>query len=460
MTFVSMVQNTGPAFDCSSVPGVGSGGTVTCYLATMASGATATFTLTTHIPSGSSGTEYQNMVTVSAATPDPNPENNTGIAIVRASSADVSINKTGPPSATAGGTIAWTIIITNNGPDTASGPSFTDPLPANTTFASLTQDNGPMANCSSPLQGQNGVVLCSFPSLGSGASAQFTLTANIASSVSNGTVINNTVTAASDNADSNTNNNTSTAPTTVNTSADVGVTKSDSPDPVTAGANLTYTIAVTNTGPSDAASVELSDSLPANTTFVSFITPAGWTRTDAVPVGGTGTIKATTPSLAVGATPIFTLVVKVNSNTPAATQLSNTATVSSTTPDNNESNSNQTATTTVNTSADVSVTKTDSPDPVIAGSNLTYTINVSNTGPSDASTLSFSDTLPAGTTLVSFSVPAGWTRTDVIPPGGTGTVTATAPTYAAGASGQFTLVVNVNANTPNNTVLSNTATVS
>jgi uncharacterized repeat protein (TIGR01451 family) len=456
MTYVSMVQNTGPAFNCSFVAP-----TVTCTLATMNSGESASFTLTTHIPSDTpAGTEYQNSVTVSSTTPDPNGINNTGLATVRASAADMGITKTGSATATAGGDIVWTITLTNGGPDSAAGAAFVDQLPVGTKFVSIIQNTGPAAVCSSPSQGQNGIVSCSIVSLSSeGGSAQFTINASVDSNVANATVINNTATASSDEADPNPNNNSSTFPTTINTSANLNVTKSDSPDPVNAGSNLSYTITVTNNGPSDAASVELSDLLPANTTFVSFTIPAGWTRTDSVPVGGTGTVKATRPALANGASAVFTLVVKVNSNTPAATQITNTAAASSSTADNNTENNQGTTTTVVGTSADISVTKTDSPDPVIPGSNVTYTITATNNGPSDAVTLNFSDTLPAGTTLVSFTVPGGWTRTDVIPAGGTGTVTATAASLASGASAQFTLVVNVGANTPTGTVLTNTASV-
>ncbi len=47
------------------------------------------------------------------------------------------------------------------------------------------------------------------------------------------------------------------------------------------------------------------------------------------------------------------------------------------------------------TGADLSITKTDSPDPVVADSPLTYTLTASNTGPSNASNVTVTDTLPA-----------------------------------------------------------------
>src|SRR5947199_1360632 len=106
------------------------------------------------------------------------------------------------------------------------------------------------------------------------------------SNTTNGTVINNSAVAASATTDTNNANNTGTAATTVQVQADLAVTKSDSPDPVVASQNLTYTINFVNNGPSDAQTVTVTDAVPANTTFVSAVvtTGTGWTVT-APPVG-------------------------------------------------------------------------------------------------------------------------------------------------------------------------------
>ena len=53
------------------------------------------------------------------------------------------------------------------------------------------------------------------------------------------------------------------------TSADLAITKEDFPDPVVAGAGLTYQVTITNNGPSTAADVLLEDSLPAEVSYLS-----------------------------------------------------------------------------------------------------------------------------------------------------------------------------------------------
>jgi uncharacterized repeat protein (TIGR01451 family) len=142
-------------------------------------------------------------------------------------------------------------------------------------------------------------------------------------------------------ADPSTANDTSTASTTVNPAADLAVTKAVSPDPVTAGQNLTYTLTVNNNGPSAAANAALNYAVPANTTFQSLTAPVGWSCTTPA-VGGTGAVHCGAASLASGATASFTLTV-----TAAGTTITNTATASSDTTDPNSANHSATATTAV-----------------------------------------------------------------------------------------------------------------
>jgi uncharacterized repeat protein (TIGR01451 family) len=127
--------------------------------------------------------------------------------------------------------------------------------------------------------------------------------------------------------------------TTVNAvpSADLSITKSDSPDPVTVGGSLTYTITVKNNGPSGATGVTMTDSLPGSVTFVS-ATPSQGNCT------GTATVTCSLGSLSNGGSATVTIVV-----TPTqAGGISNTATVGANEADPDTSNNSATQPTTVN----------------------------------------------------------------------------------------------------------------
>jgi uncharacterized repeat protein (TIGR01451 family) len=458
MTFVSIAQPSGPAFDCSSHPAVGAGGTVTCTINPLAAGAVATFTLTGHIPSGTaSGTTFSNTANVSSSTNDPNPDNNSSLFDLIVASSDLAITKTGPATANSGGTISWTITASNNGPDISQPTTFNDPLPAGTTFVSILQNTGPTFVCSDPGPGNNGSVSCSIGTIGqfaSGASAQFTLTANIDPSF-NGT-LSNTATITGPNADTKPNNNSATASTTVTSTADLAINKTG-PASANAGSNITYSLTLTNAGPSFAANVSLTDAVPANTTFVSESQTTGPTFSCVNPsVGGTGTITCTLASFANGGSATFSITVHISPG--ASGTVSNTANVSTTSTDPTPGNNSSTANTTVTQSADVSVVKAAAAS-AAAGSDLTYNITVTNNGPSNATTVAMNDTIPPNTTFVSESQPTGPPFICVNPPvGGTGTVSCSIATLTAGTSATFGIVVHFANATPVGPS-SNTATV-
>ncbi len=230
------------------------------------------------------------------------------------------------------------------------------------------------------------------------------------------------------------------SPLIAQTAADLSVTQADNPDPVAAGSSLVYTITVSNKGPDSADSATLSDPLPAGTTFQSLAAPAGWSCATPA-VGANGTVSCSIASFATGSG-IFTLTVGVDAGTANGTVLSNTVTVASASADPNPGDETAGADTTVVAStATVAITKTDSPDPVLAGANLTYTLTASNNGGSELESATVADTLPAGTTFVSLASPAGWTC--VTPAvGSPGTVTCDIAPWAPG-SAVFTLGVQV-----------------
>jgi uncharacterized protein (TIGR03437 family) len=123
-------------------------------------------------------------------------------------------------------------------------------------------------------------------------------------------------------------------------SADLSITKADSPDPVTIGLDVTYTLTVINNGAAVAQNVTVTDNLPSSVSFVSCV------ATDGGVCGGSGNNRTVTfVSLASGSSATITLVVTANG--PAGSTISNIATVSSATPDANLANNSATATTLV-----------------------------------------------------------------------------------------------------------------
>src|SRR4051812_31614812 len=166
------------------------------------------------------------------------------------------------------------------------------------------------------------------------------------------------------------------------------MSRAKSQDPVTAGNNLTYTLTVKNAGPSFARSVQVTDPVPGGTSYVS---------SDTGGMNVAGTVTWNLGDLAPGTT-VLHMTVQVDASRLA--NLSNTASVSSTTSDPDTTNNSATEATVVNTSADVQITKSDSPDPVTAGNNLTYTLTVKNAGPSFARSVQVTDPAPGGPSYV------------------------------------------------------------
>src|SRR6267143_1220021 len=201
--------------------------------------------------------------------------------------------------------------------------------------------------------------------------------------------------------------------------ADLSVTKVDTPDPVHTGSNLTYTITVSNNGPDAAANASWSDTLPAGTTFVSLPDISGWSCTTPAP-GDNGTVSCSNPSFAVGSS-VFTLTVRVDPNVAASSIISNTATVTSSTPDGNPGNESGTATTTALSPANITGNKTRSGGST-PGATFSYLIILSNSSSSnqqDNPGNEFTDVLTADLTLVSANASSGTANANT----GTNTVT-------------------------------------
>ncbi len=389
-----------------------------CAIGNLAAGASQIVTIQVTVDSGTTGV-LNNTATVSGNETDPDPGNNTATEPTTViTETDLQVTKSDSPDpVVAGETLTWTVTVTNNGPSDATGVVLDDVIPTGVTVNTIS------APCA-------GGFPCSIGNLAAGASQVVIIQVTVNSSTTG--VLNNTATVSGNETDPDPGNNTTTEPTTVITSADLQVTKTDNPDPVFAGDPLTWTVTVTNNGSSDATGVVLDDTLPPEVTVVAISAPCA------------GGFPCTIGDLAAGASVVVTIDVTVD---PAATgTITNTATVSGNETDPDPSNNTDTEPTAVNPEADLEIVKTASPDPVAAGEALTWTLTVTNNGPSDATGVVVDDVLPPEVTVTAISAPCA------------GGFPCTIGDLAVGASVVITIdvVVDITAQNP----ISNTATVS
>ena len=332
--------------------------------------------------------------------------------------ADLSINKSdnnnGPIPA--GSTLIYTVDVHNDGPDVAEDVVVMDTLPAGVSFVET-------SGC---LNDPNGVPTCELGDLAPGAWTSYTIEVTVDATTSG--IITNTATVMSAASDPDGDNNTDHVDTEViGPQADLSIEKTDeSGGTVTAGESLIYTLTIEHAGGDPAANVVVTDSLPTGVTLVDG---------DGCVEGPPGTLTCDLGDMNPGE--IETIQIEVLVDPSVTGSLFNEASVSSNTQDPDLGNNSDDVTTDIETEADLAITKADSPDPVAAGGKLTYTINVTNNGPSDAQGVEVTDTLPGE---VSNPVTVGCDNDP------NGVPTCELGTIAAGASKMYTITVDVDQN--------------
>ena len=151
-----------------------------------------------------------------AAVLNPLPDTGTdGLAaanIIVGLSADVAVTiASSSPTSIVGGSVSFTMTVTNNGPSPATNFKLTDTLPSTLIFGVQTEAaGGPVFT----LGHSGNTITDTIASLASGASATFTIVVDISQTTPNGTVISNTVMVTSDIPDSTQGNNSASATTT------------------------------------------------------------------------------------------------------------------------------------------------------------------------------------------------------------------------------------------------------
>lgn len=368
-----------------------SGQTVTCTVGSLAPGASQAFTVTTRAAS-TLDHDIANTATVTSDTDDPNPGNNTTTIPVPVAQADLSIVKsTTSDTVVAGTNETYRLVVKNNGPDAAVNTVVSDPLPAGLTFVSAG------SGCSNA----GSDVTCTIASLASGASQTFTVTARVASSVDH--ALDNTATVRSDLPDPDSSNNSSTTHVPVRGEADLSITKTPSTTTVGPNGQVLYTLVVKNAGPSDATGVKVSDAPPNGLTLQSAKGSQG-----ACAVAG-GKLSCSLGTIVAGGS--AQVLVTAQATATASGTLENTATVTGDQHDsdsgNNGGSSTVVVTPTPQPTAELGITKKVNHAKSTLGQPLTYTVVVTNHGPSTATRVKVIDALSVPGKLVSVKSTAG-----------------------------------------------------
>jgi len=371
-----------------------------------------------------------NTASVSSAVADPDMNNNTiTIYTPLAEEADISIVKTGPTNVYAGEDIVYTLTVTNHSttfsaadvvvsdnidPDYISGTEFS------------VDDGETWLSWATPynmgtLQPEQTVIIL--------------IRGTVLSDVT--TDIINTATVQSSTPDGDLTNNTSTITTEVDTMADIGVEKTltTPPSEVAAGAQIEYLIIYYNDGPSDAHNVIIEDIIPDGITNVmasrcgsSFLPWFGSFNAGTVVSGGECII-----------------VIRGDIVSSFVGSLVNTATVESDEDDPDPDNNTSTIVTPVNLISDLAVSKVvDNATPDV-GTQITFTIEVVNNGPSDATGVEVTDQLPNGyhhtasaTTQGAYDPSNGLWTVGTLVNGGTASMTITADVLEPGVDVDYT----------------------
>lgn len=256
-----------PPSGCSAV-----GQLLTCTPGTLTPGQARTYTVDVIAPN-TAGILF-NTARVVTSSKDPNPANDrstAGLSVVPPSPANVAIEKTASPTTVrAGDTASYQLTVYNGGQAaTASTLTLTDPVPAGFTVTNtaVSGNGASSVSCSGST-----TVTCTIAAgfdgtIGSGTpanTATVTVTGRIDSSTPNGTLLTNTASLSS--------GPTATATITVDSAADVFVTKTLATD-AEPGVPVSYQVTVINAGPSSALATVLTDTLPDGTTLLT--TPSG-----------------------------------------------------------------------------------------------------------------------------------------------------------------------------------------
>ncbi len=319
---------------------------------------------------------------------------------------DVSVDKVETANPTVvGDEASFTITVANGGPAPATGVEVTDLLPAGLAFVAAEAEVGTY---------DDPTGVWTVGTLAAGTDATLVVTALVGDlTVTNVAEVTATV---EDDADS-TPDNGATDPAeddrdsvelTVDPRIDLSLAKELTVAPTHVGDEATFTLTVANAGPSPATGVEVLDRLPDGLTYVGDDTGGAYD-----PETGVWTVGA------VGPLASRTLALTVRVDVPSVTNLAEVSAADQVDVDSApieddlgpadppDQDDEAAAAVEAEPLADLSLAKTSSPATVEQGEEATFTLTVTNAGPSPATGIEVTDELPEGVTFVSAAASVG-----------------------------------------------------
>lgn len=376
--------------------------------------------------SAADGDRVQNHVSITSTELPAAKTDSVDLPIV---AAVLSVDKTASVAkASPGDIVDYTINVVNNGHTSASNLVIEDQLPG---FMSLVSASGTYAE-------NGGIIDWTIGALAAGASTSVTAKVRLANSITDGTVLNNSVQARSAQASA-------TDPNTlvkITSAPDLTITKSASPAQAKPGENVTYTIDYSNVGTDTADNVSLIDQFPAELDFVSAtggISPVG------------GFLSWSLGSIPTGTKGSITVRATVKAGVPDLTEIKNSASIGEAPGATQLNPKDASASVTVDNKPRFVISKDLVSPALVAGQEAVYHIFIENQGTADATNVVLEDLLAQELSFVS--------TTSQAPAVAGQKLTWTFPTWKAGAASTIEYRVMVDSPIRNGLTISNTATL-
>jgi len=285
-----------------------------------------------------------------------------------------------------GGTLTYTVAVSNTGTLDAHHVVLTDQLPYLFSATSVLASQG-----SPPvLSGQT--VTASLGTVAAGGTATLTIAGTVMTGA--GPSVTDTASVTLDEIDPTPANDSASVTTPVAAVADLSLAMTPSASTVHVGDSLTYTITASNQGPSPATNVQISVPLNAGVSFSSASTTQGSASF------ASGLLTASPGSLAVGAQATVNVVVQAL----GVGTFSTTASITSDQAEPTSGDNSATVSVIVQPVVDLAVSIVANPSPVAVGQDLVYAVDVINRGPDEASAVTLANVLPAGVAFISASL--------------------------------------------------------